>query len=168
VAFAANPWVQKVRKVQIKYPAEVYVDLDYRSPVCLVQVPGGAGSYPVDANGILLPTDYFTQGTAEEIAEKKNAFLFVEGAPSNPIGSFGDPWGDPSVEKAAKIAALLGSDAKTRGIVSIKILIAQKENPAAVLWDPPQPEFQLLTEDGRVFEWETFHFSSENPQFSRP
>jgi len=143
-AFAANPWIQKVQKVQIKYPGEVYVDLDYRSPVCLVELPGGNGFYPVDANGILLPTDYFTQGTKEENDERMNAFLFVEGAPSNPIGAPGDPWGDSAVEKAAKIAAQLGSNARAEGIVSIKILIEQKENPAAIRWDPQPPEFQLV------------------------
>ena len=154
VAFAANPWVQKVIKVQIKYPAEVYVDLEYRSPVCLVQLPGGHGFYPVDANGILLPTDYFTQGTKEENDERMNAFLFVEGAPSNPIGYFGDSWGDPTVEKAAKIAADRGPNARAEGFVAIKILIEQKENPAAIRWDPQPPKYQLVTEDGRVIDCE--------------
>ena len=164
VAFAANSWIQKVRSVQIMYPAEVFVDLEYRSPVCLVELPGGHWLYPVDADGVLLPTDYFTRGTEEEIVEKKNAFLLVEGAPSNPIGSFGDPWGDSSVEKAAKLAAKLGANAKTRGITSIKILIAQKDNPSAILWDAQPPKFQVVAADGRVFDWGTFDFSPDHPQ----
>ena len=164
VAFKANPWVQKVRKIQIKYPAEVYVELDYRSPVCLVELPGGHGFYPVDADGIFLPADYFTQGTQEEKAEKMSPFPFVVGTPSNPIGSIGDPWGDSAVGKAAKIAALLGTNAKNWGIVSIKILTAPKEGPFAISWNVPPPEFQLVAGNGHTFHWGTFEFSSENPQ----
>jgi len=164
VAFRANPWVQTVRSVQIKYPAEVYVELDYRNPVCLVELPSGKRFYPVDANGILLPTNYFTQGTREEIEEKKSAFLFVVGTPSNPIGSFGDSWGDSVVEKAAKIAAMLGENAKTWGIVSIKILTEQNDHPDAIRWNTQPAEFQLVAENGRFFHWGTFDLSSDNPQ----
>jgi len=161
--FTANPWVAKVRKVQIHYPARVDLDLEYRSPICLVELPGGHGFYPVDASGILLPTEYFTQGTPEENAERMNSLLFVVGTLTNPIGSFGDPWGDPVVEKAAKIADLLGHDAQARGIVSIKILSEPKESLSVNRWDPQPTEFQLITENGDVFHWGTFDFSSENP-----
>jgi len=164
VAFTANPWIHKVRKIQIKYPAEVYVELEYRNPVCLVSLPDGNGFYPVDAYGILLPTDYFTQGTSKEIAEKMNAFPLVVGTPSNPSGSLGDPWGNSAVEKAAKITAMLGVDAKPWGVVSIRILTTPKEEPFMTSWNTQPPEFQLVAENGRVFHWGTFDFSSENRQ----
>jgi len=167
-AFAANPWVHQFRKVLIQYPAEIYVDLDYRSPVCLVELPGGSGFYPVDAYGTLLPADYFTQGTREEIAEKMNPFPFVVGTPSNPIGSFGDSWGDSSVEKAARIAAMLGENAGVQGIVSIQILVAPKENLFTIQWEPEPPQFQLIAENGHVFDWGTFDFLPGNPQMPDP
>ncbi|MCL2303829.1 MAG: hypothetical protein FWC43_00635 [Planctomycetaceae bacterium] len=162
-AFAANPWIERVRKVQIRYPAEVYVELDYRSPVCLVELPNGNGFYPVDANGILLPPNYFMQGSEEEIAEKMNAFPYVVGTPSNQIGSLGDPWGDSSVEKAAKIAAMLGSDAKIGGVASIRILAEPRDGSFTIRWNAPPPEFQLVATNGRVFHWGTFEFSPKNP-----
>ena len=163
-AFKANPWVLKVRKVQIQYPAEIFVELEYRSPVCLVELPNGDGFYPVDSQGVLLPTDYFTQGTPKEIAEKMDAFVHVTDAPSNPIGSFGDAWGHPAVEKAAKIAALLGKDAELWGIVAIRILTEKKAEEFALSWNTQPPQFQLLAANGHAFDWGTFDFSSEIPQ----
>ena len=163
-AFQANPWVLKVQKVQIQYPAEIFVELDYRSPVCLVELPEGNGFYPVDSQGVLLPTDYFTQGTPEEIAEKMDAFVHVTDTPSNPIGSFGDTWGNSAVEKAAQIAALLGEDAKPWGIVAIRI-IADKRTDEFALSRPTQPpRFQLFAANGRLFDWGTFDSSPDNPQ----
>jgi len=162
-AFTVNPWILRVQRVQIKYPAEVYVELDYRSPVCFVMLPDESGFYPVDEYGVFLPADYFKRGTPEERAEKMNAFPLVVGTPSNPSGSVGSPWGHSAVEKAARIATMLGANAKTWGVVSIRILTSQGEEPFAVSWSPPPPEFQLVAENGRVFHWGTFDFSPENP-----
>ena len=157
-AFAANPWVERVRKVQIRYPAEVYVELDYRSPVCLVELPNGEGFYPVDAYGILLPPDYFMADT-----ERIHLFPLVTGTPSNPMGSYGDAWGNSAVGKAARIAAMLGEDAKIGGVASIRILTEPKGTLSTFRWEVPPPEFQLVAENGRVFHWGTFGFSPENP-----
>ncbi len=158
-AFTLNPWVRKVRKVQIKYPAEIYVDLDYRRPVCLVQLPDNNGFYPVDAGGILLPTDYFTRGTPDEIAAKMSEFLLVTGAPSSPIGSFGDAWGEPSVEKAAQLAGLLGEDAKSWGINSLRIITDKRAGTLVLSWEIEPPKYQLVAPNGRTVDWGTYDYA---------
>ncbi len=163
-AFSLNPWVRKVRKVQIKYPAEVYVDLDYRRPVCLVQLPDDSGFYPVDSEGILLPTDYFTRGSPQEIAEKMSELLLVVGAPSSPIGSFGDTWGESSVEKAAQLADLLGEDAKLWGIDTLRIITDPKANSLALSWEVQPPKYRLITGNGRTVEWGTYDFAPGSPK----
>ena len=56
-AFAAHHWVASA-KVRIRPTAEVEVDLVYRRPVCMVDQPGGP--LPVDAAGVLLPSDDFS------------------------------------------------------------------------------------------------------------
>ena len=40
-AFPLHPWVEQVIKVSKQYPARVKVELVYRRPVCMVEVPGG-------------------------------------------------------------------------------------------------------------------------------
>lgn len=163
-AFLANSWVKQVYKVQIFYPGEVWVDLEYRSPICLVEIPGGDGFHPVDAEGVLLPNDYFTEGTEEEIAAKIDQFLFITNVPTSPIGSFGDTWGEKSVEGAIQIAALLGNEAKSWGINSIRIVSAKKSGESLDrLWSTPEKTtYQLVADNGRNYEWGTFEFESDS------
>ncbi len=58
VAFSGHPWVAKVRQVRKYFPAKVKVDLIYRRPVCMVEIPGGL--MPVDVQATLLPKDDFS------------------------------------------------------------------------------------------------------------
>lgn len=167
-AFLANPWVRQVYKVQIFYPAEVWVDLEYRSPICLVEIPGGEGFYPVDFEGILLPTDYFTEGTQEQIAAKVEPFLFIIDVPANPIGGFGDTWGEKSVEQAIGLAALLGSEAKSWGIESIRILSPKKSEETLGQPQnlPEKTTYQLIATNGYSFDWGTFEFEPGSPNLA--
>src|SRR5579871_6502357 len=61
-AFKLHPWVEKVVRVTKSLPAQVDVDLVYRTPVAMIQ--GKQGMYPVDATGILLPTADFSTADA--------------------------------------------------------------------------------------------------------
>ena len=92
-ACEVNPWVAKVRRVRKYHPARVRVDLDYRRPVCMVEVPGGV--YPVDIEGTLLPTDFSPPEAA--------AYPRLTGISSNPMGPQGRQWGDARVVGARRL-----------------------------------------------------------------
>ena len=97
-AFALHPWVAKVERVSKSHPAHVDVQLVYRRPVAMVQVPGGW--YPVDVEGVLLPSDDFSPAEAR-------AYPRLSGVESRPLGPTGTKWGDPVVAGGARIAAAL-------------------------------------------------------------
>ncbi len=98
-AFALHPWVAKVRRVQKRHPAAVEVVLDYRRPVCMVEVHGEL--LPVDGQGVLLPKDDFSPVEAAEYPR-------LVGLKAPPVGAVGEPWSDARVIGGAAIADLLG------------------------------------------------------------
>lgn len=57
-AFAMHPWVERVEFAQRKATG-ISVALRYRQPVCMVEVKGGV--FPVDAKGVLLPSQDFDE-----------------------------------------------------------------------------------------------------------
>jgi hypothetical protein len=95
--FALHPWVAKVDRVSIRGTA-VQVDLTYRRPVCMVEVPGGV--FPVDVEGVLLPRDDFSPAEAR-------TYPRLAGIATVPAGLVGMPWGDLHVVGGAEIAAAL-------------------------------------------------------------
>jgi len=99
-AFSLHPWVAKVRRVTKHFPAQVRVELDYRRPVLMVQVPGGL--LPVDVEGVLLPA----RGDFSPIEARRYPRLV--GVDTTPIGPVGTRWGDARVLDAAEIAAAFG------------------------------------------------------------
>ncbi len=98
-AFGLHPWVAKVLKVQKFHPARVKVDLEYRRPVLMVEVPGGL--LPVDVQGAWLPSGDFSPIEA-------NGYPRLVGINSAPVGPVGSRWGDARVVGAAEIAAAIG------------------------------------------------------------
>jgi hypothetical protein len=98
-AFAQHPWVEQVERVVKLHPAGAHIDLIYRRPVCMVELPGG-GLYPVDGAGVVLPTADFTP------LEAKTYPLLV-GIETVPEGRVGAPWGDARVAGGAAVAAVL-------------------------------------------------------------
>ena len=58
-AFSFHPWVAEVREVRKSIPARVTIDLVYRRPVCMVELPDRSGLYAVDAQAFLLPSRDF-------------------------------------------------------------------------------------------------------------
>jgi hypothetical protein len=113
-AFSASPWVEEVRQVQTRYPSGAEVQLVYRVPMALVEMPS-QGLYPVDRNGILLPTDYFISVAPEE----KENYPRITGIRSAPLGVAGTLWGDPLVHAAAQLAGLLADVSQKLGLVKI-------------------------------------------------
>ncbi len=95
--FALHPWVARVDRVSLR-GASVSIDLAYRKPVCMVEVPGGV--FPVDVEGVLLPRDDFTPAEAR-------TYPRLGGITTIPAGLVGMPWGDLHVVGGAEIAAAL-------------------------------------------------------------
>jgi len=95
--FALHPWVARVDRVSLR-GANVNIELAYRKPVCMVEVPGGV--FPVDVEGVLLPRDDFTPAEAR-------TYPRLAGVTTIPAGLVGMPWGDLHVAGGAEIAAAL-------------------------------------------------------------
>jgi hypothetical protein len=111
-AFSLHPWVSRVAAVRTTYPMHIAVDLVYRRPVAMVEVPGGL--LPIDADGILLPTEDFSP-------EQARHYPRAAGINSTPLGPVGTRWGDPKVEAAAKLAELLADDWQQLGLRRISV-----------------------------------------------
>ena len=99
-AFSNDPWVAKVNRVRKCYPGGVEVDLEYRRPVCVVETC--TGLIPVDIEGNALPAEDIPE------SEKERYPRIVCPDLSTPRGLPGDPWGDPRVLGAARLADALG------------------------------------------------------------
>ncbi len=97
-AFPLHPWVADVVKVTKQYPARVTVELMYRRPVGMVEVPGGL--FAIDAEGVLLPSGDFSPNQAK-------TYPRLTGITTVPISQVGTAWGDPLVEGGALVAASL-------------------------------------------------------------
>lgn len=137
-AFSLHPWVAKVQRVAKFYPGRVVVDLDYRRPVAMVEVPGGL--YPVDVAGVLLPSAEFSP------LEARN-YPRISGMESQPLGPTGAEWGDPAVASAALLAANLHESWQELKLYSIR------HRPSGANTDSTIPDFQLLTRRGTVIGW---------------
>ena len=98
-AFSLHPWIARVVRVTKSHPARVEVELIYRRPVCMVEVPNGL--FPVDEHGVLLPVDDFSPVEASRYPQ-------LVGIDTAPLGTIGESWGDGRVLGAAEIAAALG------------------------------------------------------------
>lgn len=96
--FAAHPWVAKVLHVAKLAPARLQVELVYRQPVCMVQVAGGL--FPIDIEGVLLPTADFSPHEAARFPRLSNIPLPTE----PPAGAV---WRDTRVLEGARLAAAL-------------------------------------------------------------
>jgi len=98
-AFSLHPWIAKVCWVRKHHPARVEVELIYRRPVCMVEVPGGL--FPVDSQGVLLPAADFSPIEASRYPR-------LVSVDTLPMGTAGECWGDPRVVGGAEIATALG------------------------------------------------------------
>ncbi len=137
-ASALHPWVDRVRHVRKSHPARVVVELDYRRPALMVEVPGGL--LPVDARGILLPSQDFSAVEAARyprLAEQD----------SLPLGTVGQPWGDPRVVGAAEIADLLGPAWQDFELARI-VVLAQAQGTLSM-----EPLYGLVTRGGSQIIW---------------
>jgi hypothetical protein len=99
-AFQRQPWIAGVQKVRPLPTGHVEIDLTYRRPVLMVEMPGGLLPLAVDAQGILLPTSGFTPPEAAKYPR-------LSGVDRPPLTVAGQRWMDNRVLGGAEIAAAL-------------------------------------------------------------
>jgi hypothetical protein len=139
-AFAAHPWVARVERVSKQYPSSLDVVVSYRKPAAMVEVQDGAGGLPVDAEGVLLPTDDFSPEDAQSLPR-------IGEIRTTPAGPQGSAWGDPCVAGAAQIAAALANDWKALGLFRI-VPAERKPGRSGVEYT-----FALITRSGTQVQW---------------
>ncbi|HEX4146734.1 MAG TPA: hypothetical protein VHY91_24770 [Pirellulales bacterium] len=139
-AFALHPWVAKVERVSKQAPAGVAVELIYRRPVAMVEVPGPA-LLPVDADGVLLPTADFSPTEALH-------YLRIAEITTSPLGPVGTRWSDTHVAGAARIAAVLLEDWETLKLYQI-VSAARQVDASGVESDT----YELYTRERTRVDW---------------
>jgi hypothetical protein len=137
-AFALHPWIARVRRVTKAAPARIRIDVEYRRPACMVQVPGGL--YPVDAEGVWLPSNDFSPVEAD-------GYPCLTGVDTLPVGSVGTRWGDARVLGGAEIAAAFGSAWTRLGLR----WIVSSERPIS----GDQYAFEIFARSGTQILWGT-------------
>jgi hypothetical protein len=138
-AFSLHPWVARVDRVAKEYPPRLVVDLVYRRPVAMVEVPGGL--FAVDEQAVLLPSDDFATADARQ-------YLRIAGIDSQPLGPVGTAWGDPSVLEGVRIARALEGVWRELRLYSIRRVAAASSETATV-----QSQFELVTQSGVAIPW---------------
>ena len=138
-AFALHPWVARVDSVVKHYPSRVTVELAYRRPAAMVEVPGGL--FPVDEEAVLLPSTDFT-------AVEARKYPRLVGIDSQPLGPVGTPWGDRSVLEGARIAVALREVWDDLRLQSIRRMRVTGSGFAA-----PENEYELITQNGTAIPW---------------
>lgn len=154
VAFTKHPWVKRVESLEIAYPARIFVRLEFRVPTALVEAAAEqygpefrGGVFPIDAEGVLLPSDYLK---ASQAADPGSVFdyLWISGIRSTPMGGVGEPWNDPRLEEAALLAEMLGDDFSRLGIQKIAVRPSSESEIDG--------QFDLETRRGAKIYWGTF------------
>lgn len=111
-AFALHPWVDKVERIEKRYPPTAHVEIAYRRPVAVVEVPQGESALllPVDAHGIHLPAD--------DVPMIRRTYLpRITGIVGQP--PVGRPWDDPRVPGAVELTIRLADVWESLNLTSI-------------------------------------------------
>lgn len=142
-AFAMHPWVREVRNVRKRPNGHLDVYVDYRIPVAMVKVqlsPKDETDYffPIDGEGIVLPEVDF-----QSVQTNQFIHIIVEHAFTR--RPWGTRFGDPRVEAAASLAAILDQSRERLQLKSI------------ACFDDPRsqdvPQLHLRFEDGSQVLW---------------
>lgn len=140
-AFSFHPWVAEVREVRKSVPARVTVDLVYRRPVCMVELPDRSGLYAVDDQAFLLPSRDFL-----DEPQKAAQYPRLAGITSVNIGRVGVRWPDPFVQGGVLIAAVLEESWHRLNLT--RIVPAETAG-----FGPSTPQFELATRNGTRVLW---------------
>lgn len=147
-AFETHPWVKSATRVR-KYSGAVAVDLVYRQPLAMIQVPyqesesgkWKQGFYPVDQYGVVLPVSDFSQSQVFEFL-----LIDIENIDRTPTGM---AYADVRVHHALKLAQFLEVSGQ-RSELEIKWLRVTRDNDVST----GKPWLlQLQTGDNRLIVW---------------
>jgi hypothetical protein len=140
-AFAAHPWVERVRGVEINPPRQIRVDLVYRTPVLSVSLSpardpqGLPRTRAVDRHGVLLPL----------VHRQEPLPLFITPVDLPEEGP-GKRWGDERVQAAAATLALLRPHLAGLGLADCQVEVKEEgihlhTGQVHLLWgNPPGKE----------------------------
>lgn len=137
-ALALHPWVRSVKRVSKSYPGRIIAEVEYRRPVLLVETR--TGLLPVDENAVLLPASDLT-------ADDHRNYLRLAAIESQPLGAMGEPWGDPRVFGAARIAAAIGDRWRAWGLDHLAASVRPLSH------SPEDYVYQIVARDGRRIYW---------------
>ena len=145
-AFYTHPWILDVQRVEKFFPARICVDLTYRQPVAIVK--GVDGYYPIDRYACLLPGNDFRPSDIDR-------YPVVENVTSVPATGQGQPWGDPSVAGAARLAAIFMDSGEDEGSLWEELDLAAIIAPHDLYLpgEGADPEFAIRTSGGSVILW---------------
>jgi len=138
-AFRRHPWVAKVVRVRKSFPASITVELEYRRPVLMAQVPDG--QIPLDADGIILPTADFSAADASQYPILRN----VSAKPKLRPGSV---WDDPVILSATRLAETVSE--KWKLLKFEAIIVPSEVDPAT---DPKDVLLEILGQGGSRIVW---------------
>jgi hypothetical protein len=138
-AFALQSWVAKVERVSKRTSGGVMVELVYRRPVAMVVMPEGL--FPVDRDGVLLPTADFSPQDARHYPR-------IAEIGTSPLGPIGTRWGDTHVSGGAQIAAALAEDWDTLKLYQVVPAASQSDVVGA-----GTDTYELCTREGTRVDW---------------
>jgi len=139
IAFMLHPWVARATVTKCA-GAKVRVDIEYRQPACVVEVPAGqtVDLLPVDNQGVWLPGEDFSQ-------KQKESYPCLVGIDQRPIQPVGHAWGDARVVDGAAIAAALLPVWQPLKLYRIRCI-----SPTVA---GARPTFELYTRTGTKIVW---------------
>lgn len=139
-AFSTHPWIRRVISVRKLPGGCVDVRVQYREPVAMVRVrdpkTNGPGFFPLDSEGVVLPTDFSPSQTWD--------FIHIHVPEVFPTGNIGFAFGDARVEAAAQLAAFLAPYREIAGIESIGVYGDPRVAP---------PQLEITTKDRQRLPW---------------
>jgi len=139
-AFAFHPWVAEVKQVRKSVPASVFVEVVYRKPACMVELPERMGLYAIDGDAFLLPSKDFLDDP-----RKAASYPRLAGITNLNLGRVGVRWPDPFVQGGARIAVSLEANWSRLNLARIA--------PALESMNTAAPQFELTTNAGTRVLW---------------
>ena len=110
-AFSVHPWIASVQKVE-KKPAGIFVELNYRRPVAMVEVDHG-GLVPIDGTAVVLNGELFSD------TEKSEYLRISVRNPRFESLVYGAIWNDLRIRDAAQIAMACEEHWRSLGLVRV-------------------------------------------------
>ncbi len=155
-AFETHDWVKSTSRVTKANGGRVLVDVVYRQPAAMVYyVPATdagaaapsvqentlqAGFYPVDGEGVILPTRDFNSARVWE-------YFMIFARDARPAGDIGMSFGDARIAEALQLCQYLEADREDLGLQEVWV---NHEKPSA---GPSPWVLKLVTKDKFEIDW---------------